>query len=174
MTSYTFTEMQLSALRAVVEASRMNDPQVSVPWELLQSLGRLIGCDSMSMEGVDYGRGLTYFAQDTGNGEQHSRSAFDKEEETGFWSLVRQTPRTAPWIPETNESVVVKPTDLMSVRQLRALPLYIDGWGGGPGPTTYLMAMHLEDGSDDSCGCCAGVIRHDVTSTNASGSSCSC
>jgi DNA-binding CsgD family transcriptional regulator len=144
MAGYTFTDKQLSGLRDVIDAGRLPSPDTALPWPLLETAAELIGCDYADFHGVDYRTGHNYFSQDHGDGQPSFRADFDKEAETGFWSLVHASPHIQPWIPEVNESAVIKPTDFMSVRQLRELPVYIDGWSATGKAATYLMSLQRQ------------------------------
>jgi DNA-binding CsgD family transcriptional regulator len=141
VTGYTLGDRHLRALGGVVEWSRHEDPSVALNAHLLQALRELVGWDHIMFEGVDYVRGSSWFSQ--GNG--YDVDWFSTEVEKGtFWDLVRSGHEVRPWMPDNNASIVTKPTDYMSTKQWRGLPVYVDMLRQGPS-TTYELMMNIED-----------------------------
>jgi len=146
MTGYTLGDKHLSRLREVVEAINCPSPDTALPWPVLEQLRSLIGCDIMSFDGVDYDRGYSYFSQwCQGEDQTYDQSEPDQTVKAEFWNLVRSGTPITPWIPDKNERAVIKPTDFMSVRQYRSLPVYVECFHQGAG-TTYALFMLVPDG----------------------------
>jgi DNA-binding CsgD family transcriptional regulator len=145
MSGYTLSDRHSRALRAVVEASKLVDPQLAVSPRVLENLRELIGCDHVMIEGCDYGAGATYFSQRYWGGENSFSWDVPTAEKRVFWSTVRSASNALPFIPVENVAAVTKPTDYRSVRQWRDLPVYVDWLRQGPG-TTYELFMQVPDG----------------------------
>ena len=145
MTGYTLGDKHLSCLRGVVEASKITSPETALPWPVLEHLRTLIRCDDMQFTGIDYGAGYSYFSQSSHGDEQSYDTGPDLTGKAEFFSLVKAGTPRAPWIPDKNEAVVCKPTDFMSTRQWRGLPVYVDGFRQSSG-ITYGLFLNVPDG----------------------------
>lgn len=145
VTGHMLGDKHLSCLREVVEASQITSSETALPWPALRQLRTLIRCDAILFNGVNYRAEYDYFSQWC-QGEQQSYDAEpDVTAKSEFYRLVKAgTPRT-PWIPDKNEAVVIKPTDFMSVRQWRGLPVYVENFQEGAA-TTYGLFANIPDG----------------------------
>ena len=144
MTGYTLNDKHLDALRVVVEASKDTTSEVALPWELLEGLGELVGCDEAVFMGINYGAESHYFIQSSRNDQRVFETTFADGCATPFWHHFRTSTHRPPWIPDQIASVT-KPTDFMSERQWRNLPLYVECFREGP-KTSHELMMCLPDG----------------------------
>ena len=145
MAGYTLHNKHLDALRYVVEASKVTPSGVALPWELLEGLGTLVGCDETVFIGINYGAESRYFAQSSCNHNRSFDTVFGVADASVFWQHFPSSTHRPPWIPEEVASVT-KPTDFMSERQWRNLPLYVDCFREGP-KTSHELMMCLPDGA---------------------------
>jgi DNA-binding CsgD family transcriptional regulator len=145
MPGYTLNDKHLNALLEVVEACQLHRPAEALSGELLDSVSRLMGCDELVFIGLDYGVGSYYLAQSSRDPQQAFRSLFEvRPVDALFWRHFQSSTHRAPWIPDEMASVT-KPTDFMSTRQWRTLPLYVDCFREGP-TTSHELMMCLPDG----------------------------
>lgn len=146
MAGYTFSGKHLAVLRDVVEASKVPAPDVALPWELLESLGRLLGCYEMVFLGMSYAGKYFYFDQQSRDNNQEFNTR-DESYNPGLahlWRDLQSSTHHAPWIPD-EVATVTKPTDFMSEREWRNLPLYAEHFREGP-KTSHELMMCLPDG----------------------------
>jgi DNA-binding CsgD family transcriptional regulator len=144
MTGYTLNDRHLDALRNVVEASKVTAVEVALPWELLEGLGALVGCDEAVFMGIDYGAESHYFFQSSRDNHRFFQTPFGGPNGLLFWQHFRSSTHRPPWIPDQVASVT-QPTDFMTERQWRNLPLYVDFFRAGP-KTSHELMMCLPDG----------------------------
>ena len=145
VTGYTLSGRHSRALRDVIDCSRVIDPQLAVPWELLESLRTLLGCEHIMIEGCDYGQQASYFSQRIWAGETSFAHEVDKVDKARFWQMVLRSSNLEPFIPARNESLVARPTDFRSLRDWRNMPVYAECLRQGPG-TTYQLYLQIPDG----------------------------
>jgi DNA-binding CsgD family transcriptional regulator len=143
MPGSTLNDRHLDALHDVVEASKMTTPAVALPWEVLEGVSRLLNCDEVVLIGINYGAQSHYFCQISRNGRffegpPHIAGAL-------FWHHFQSSTHRPPWIPDQVASVT-KPTDFMTEREWRNLPLYVDCFREGP-KTSHELMMCLPDGA---------------------------
>ncbi len=144
MAGYTLRNKHLDALRDVVEASKVNISDVALPWEALNGLSALVGCDEAIFVGINYGAESHSFIQSSRNDQQCFDTIHGNTDAALFWTHFRSSTHRPPWIPEEVASVT-KPTDFMAERQWRSLPLYVDCFREGP-KTSHELMMCLPDG----------------------------
>jgi DNA-binding CsgD family transcriptional regulator len=141
----TLNDRHLDALREVVEASEMTTPGVALPWEVLESLSRLLRCDEVVFIGINYGAQSHYFCQDCRAGHNAYETTFDATACALFWHDFQSSTHRPPWISERLGSVT-KPTDFLTEKEWRNLPLYVDCFREGP-RTPHELMMCLPDGA---------------------------
>lgn len=146
MGGYTMRDRHLDALREVVLAASLDAADVAVPWPLLARLQTLLHSDLVVFEGVDYERGRSYFSQVYGEDVRSFSSSIDPTAKESFWRLVELSTPNKAWLPSTNVAAVTSPTDTMSVRQWRALPVYVDALAASRASTTFELLMSIPDG----------------------------
>jgi len=146
MAGYTLDDRHLDALREVVDACTMAAPAVALPWEVLRSVGALLGCDDMEFVGINYGDQSHYLVQSSWDGREYfEATAFDEASKAPFWQHFRTSTHRPPWIPDRVASVT-KPTDFMTEREWRNLPLYAECLRKGS-RTSHELMMCLPDGA---------------------------
>lgn len=133
-------------LRDVVAASQVAARDVALHWELLESLGRLLGCDEMAALGFNYRAESFYFQQVSRDNNQTFRfiDHANNPQADDFWRAFRSSTHLAPWIPD-DMATVTKPTDFLTEREWRNLPLYVDFFREGP-ETSHELMMCRPDG----------------------------
>ena len=146
MTGYSLGDRHLNALRDIVAATTINDAAMALPSPVLENLRALFDCDYVIFEGVDYGGGYSYFSQGRDIDTERFRVDCQPGDKDAFWTLVRSTPLSQPWIPDDESATVITPLDFMSVRQWRSLPVYVDAFRTGP-TTTHQLMGNVPDGS---------------------------
>jgi DNA-binding CsgD family transcriptional regulator len=144
MPGYTLTDGHLRELREVVEACAVTAAEVALPWQVFASVGKLLHCDEVVLVGMNWNGQSFHLNQSSRDGREAFRTSFGSPAEALFWHHLRSSTHQAPWIPEVSRSVT-KPTDFMSDRQWRALPLYVDFFKEGPA-TSHELMMCLPDG----------------------------
>src|SRR3954451_15679105 len=146
MAGYTLDDKHLDALREVVDACSIEAPAMALPWEVLQSVGTLLGCDQIRFVGINYGDQSNYVFQSSGDGPpSFQRRTFDETRKALFWQHFRTSTHRPPWIPDRVASVT-KPTDFMTENEWRNLPLYVDCLRRGS-TTSHELMMSLPDGA---------------------------
>jgi DNA-binding CsgD family transcriptional regulator len=148
MAGYTLGGKHLEVLRDVVAASEMTARDLALPWELLESLGMLLGCDEMVAIGINYRAQFHYFRQLSRDHNEVFQIVYPGSnlEPQEFWRDFQSSTHLAPWIPDEFTSVT-KPTDFMSEREWRNLPLYVEHFREGP-KTSHELMMCLPDGKN--------------------------
>lgn len=146
MSGYTLRDRHLIALREVVIATTLDAPDVAVPWQVLAHLRALLHSDLVMFEGVDYERGRSYFSQVCAEDGQSFTTSIDSASRDSFWHLVRPSMPSRTCLPPTNIAEVTAPTDTMSVRQWRSLPVYVDALASSRISTTFELLMGIPDG----------------------------
>jgi len=144
MPGYTLNERHLNALRDLVFACKLTTSAVTLPWELIDGLCSLLRCDEMVFIGLDYGAQSHYFVQSSRDGNQKFTTAFDEGSSDPFWQHFSSSTHHAPWIPDDVASVT-KPTDFLTEKEWRNLPLYVECFREGP-KTSHELMMCLPDG----------------------------
>src|SRR3954453_13671689 len=131
MSGTPLADAHLDALHAVVEACAITTPEVALPWESLAAVGSLMHSDEVVFIGIDYGTRSHYFSQSIRDGRADFRTSLDGGFQDLFWRHFRTSTHQPPWIPDRVPSVT-KPTDFMSEREWRNLPLYVECFREGP------------------------------------------
>jgi DNA-binding CsgD family transcriptional regulator len=144
MPGYTLSDGHLRKLREVVEACAVTTSEVALPWEVFAGVADLLHCDEVVLVGLNLSAQSFHLNQSSRNGRELFGTSFGEPMEELFWRHLRSSTHQAPWIPELVPSVT-KPTDFMSDRQWRALPLYVDFFREGP-VTSHELMMCLPDG----------------------------
>jgi DNA-binding CsgD family transcriptional regulator len=145
MPGYTLDDRHLDRLRDIVDACRIEAPDVALPWEVLRGVGALLGCDEMEFVGLNYGAQSQYFFQSSGDGREDFDTSPDDAAKAVFWQHFRTSTHRPPWIPDRVASVT-KPTDFMTENEWRNLPLYVDCLRRGS-KTSHELMMSLPDGA---------------------------
>lgn len=98
MAGFTLSGKHLGLLRDVVAASQVTARGVALPWELLESLGRLFGCDEMVCLGINYRAESFYFDQESRDNNQLFQviAPGSNLESDDFWRDFRSSTHHAP------------------------------------------------------------------------------
>jgi DNA-binding CsgD family transcriptional regulator len=144
MTGLTLSDRHLRKLRQVVEACAVTASEVALPWEVFDGVAELLHCDEVVLVGLNLSAQSFHLNQSSRDGRELFRTSFGQPMEELFWRHLMSSTHQAPWIPEQAPSVT-KPTDFMSDRQWRGLPLYVEFFKEGPA-TSHELMMCLPDG----------------------------
>jgi DNA-binding CsgD family transcriptional regulator len=139
----TITERDWTAVRAVIEDGRCDEPTAIMPWSVLEGLAALIPCDTITVPEGDYVGFRVLGIQEVGDG---SRFLWTGSEPLGgvdveIWRRIRDSPVCGYGEQTGDFARVVRFSDFFSERQLRDHPLITDYWG--PAGRRHVLCMSL-------------------------------